>query len=211
MVWNVAAFCCSAVAGKNDDGHGGATQGIGPAPRKERGYTNKVNRLSERRLDITDGAGKPATSGQPKKAIGPGRLEIVWTDPEQYGWNYCLPELHGGKGITETDFPSLLVFFEKKLNAKDIIDVAIPDTPYRFFILDGKVTPFFWDSEKDVIWHMNGTDLNKAIRGMRSISVSSKKIRFSAGGGDMAAHAIVDFSDRDNSPRVQYIERFHGP
>ncbi|MFT5301347.1 MAG: hypothetical protein ACI814_002150 [Mariniblastus sp.] len=46
---------------------------------------------------------------------------------------------------------------------------------------------------------------------MKSVSVSSKKIEFSAGGGDMAMFLKFNLADRENSRKVKYHERYDGP
>jgi hypothetical protein len=183
-----------------------------PEPRAPtRGYENKVNRLAECRISVKDKSGQPAVHGQERKTIGDVQLKIIWTEPNRYDWNYCLPELHGGKELLNTEYPSIPVFFEKKLRAKTILEVSVPDTPYAFYIVDGKISPFFWDSEKAVVWHLSNAALERQFDFMSSISVSSKTIKFTAPGGDMASFLVVDFSERLNSPKVKYYERFDGP
>ena len=86
----------------------------------------------------------------------------------------------------------------------------LPDTPYSFYIINGKVTPYFYDSEKSVIWQLNSVDLNQVFNDMRSIEASSKKIQFAAYGGDMAAFLVVDFSDKLKSPKVTHWVRHDG-
>lgn len=182
----------------------------------QRGYTNSVNELHERILQITDDQGKPAVadpvdSKPGGKPIPHAKLEIVWTMPSQFSWNYSLPELHDGKDIFETAYPSAPLFLERKLKAKTVLEVAIPDTPYSFYILDGRVAPYFYDSDKAVIWQIKSDDLEKEFRQMGSISVSSKRMKLTMPGGDMAAFLVVDFSNRKRSPRVQYWIRYDGP
>ena len=107
--------------------------------------------------------------------------------PSQHSWNYSVPELHDGKDIFETEYPSTPLFLERKLKAKTVLEVAIPDTPYSFYILDGRVSPYFYDSEKAVIWQIKSDELEKEFRQMGSISVSSKQMKLTMPGGDMAA------------------------
>ena len=59
-------------------------------------------------------------------------LRIVWTSPNQFGWNYFVPDLYGGKDVFHTDYPSANLFLKKKLGARALIEVSIPDTPYSF-------------------------------------------------------------------------------
>jgi hypothetical protein len=173
-------------------------------------YDNKVNRLAERRLAVTDNHGKPAARGNGGPAIGDVDLKIVWTGTHQFSWNYVLPEFPGGKKAFESEYPSESLFLKRKVEAKTILEVLVPDTPYSFFIINGEPSPYFEDSEKWVIWQVNGLELEKAFREMRSISVSSKTIKFIAGGGDMRAFIEVDFSDRQTSPKVKYWEVYDG-
>lgn len=179
---------------------------------KVRGYKNKCNRLIEYQLDVKDEHGKPAVIGftDPHKFHG-ANLKIIWTEASQYSWNYCLPELHDGKNLFETAYPSIPVFLKKKWRAKKSLSISVPDTPYSFYVIDGEFVPLFHDSEKDVLWQMTGEDMLKAFEGMRTVSVSSRKITFAAGGGDCATFLIVDFSDRDKSPAVTYYTRYDGP
>ena len=153
----------------------------------------------------------PVESKPGGKPIPNAKLEIVWTMPSQHSWNYCLPELHDGKDIFETEYPSTPLFLERKLKAKTVLEVAIPDTPYSFYILDGRVAPYFNDSDKAVIWQIKSEELEKEFRQMGSISVSSKQMKLTMLGGDMAAFLVVDFSDRKRSPKVQYWIRYDGP
>jgi hypothetical protein len=182
---------------------------------KPHGYENSVNRLSEGPLAITDKEGKPAMRDSAQddsgaKPISTGKLEVVWTQPTQFSWNYYIPELHGGKDIFETKYPSTPLFLKRKLGAKTQLEVSIPDTPYSFYIINGKVTPYFYDSEKSVIWQLNSVDLNQVFNDMRSIEASSKKIQFAAYGGDMAEFLVVDFSDKLKSPKVTHWVRHDG-
>jgi hypothetical protein len=173
-------------------------------------YDNKVNRLAERRLAVTDNHGKPAARGQGGPPIGDVDLKIVWTWTQQFSWNYVLPEFPGGKKAFESDYPSKSLFLKRKMGAKTILEVFVPDTPYSFFIINGQPSPYFEDSEKSVIWQLSGTELEREFREMGSISVSSKTIKFIAGGGDMLAFIEVDFADRQTSPKVKYWEEYHG-
>ena len=107
-------------------------------PSETRGYTNSVNHLRERNIRITDDQGKPAvrhpadsTTGD--KTIADVKLEIVWTQPAEYSWNYSIPELHDGKDLFETDYPSTPLFLERKLKAETYLEVSIPDTSYSFY------------------------------------------------------------------------------
>ena len=177
---------------------------------------NSVNELHENILQITDDQGKPAVSGpvdsKPgEKPIPDAKLEIVWTMPSQFSWNYSLPDLHDGKDIFETEYPSAPLFLERKLKAKTVLEVAISDTPYSFYILNGRVAPYFYDSDKAVIWQIKSDDLEKEFRQMGSISVSSKQMKLTMPSGDMAAFLVVDFSNRRRSPKVQYWIRYDGP
>ena len=179
------------------------------------GYDNGVNRLHERRLKVTDDQGKlavrdPADSEPGGEKFKDVQLKIVWTSPSQHSWNYCIPELHGGKDLYETEYPSTPRFLERKLGAKTFLEVSVPDTPYSFYIINGHVSPYFYDIKKDVIWYLKSADLEKEFRQMTSISASSKRIVFSAFGGDMAVFLVVDFSDRENSPKVKYWIRYDG-
>jgi hypothetical protein len=176
-----------------------------------RGYENSLNRLVERRLEVKDDQGKPAVRDFNGATFQELELTIVWALASQYNWNYTVPELHGGKNPLETEYPSEPLFLEKKLGAKSYLSVSVPDTPYGFYILDGQVSPHFIDTEKAVIWHVKSAELERAFHEMRTISASSKRIVFSAPGGDMAASLAVDFSDRENSPKVSYHKRYDGP
>jgi hypothetical protein len=178
---------------------------------RTRGYSNGVNRLVERRLVVKDDRGKPAVRDWRGRPIGDVDLRIVWTQPTQYDWNYCLPELHGGKDLFHTVYPSGAWFLERRLGAKTIVAVSVPDTPYAFYIINGRVSTFFLDSKKGVIWELWGEALAEEARGMTSVATSSKRIQFSAAGGDMAAFLVVDFADRENAPAVSFHVRYDGP
>ncbi|HEV8068341.1 MAG TPA: hypothetical protein VGP76_11440 [Planctomycetaceae bacterium] len=170
------------------------------------GYSNKVNRLVEQRLDVTNRRGAPAVRGmgsrpdpQPMKDV---ELKIVWTSPNKYDWNYVVPEIHHGKDLFTSEFPSERMFLEKTTNGKTFLVVRVPDTPYEFEIIDGRVSPFFMDREKGVMWKVSGMD--QEFRGMSSISLSSKRITFIAEGGDIVTFLDLDFSNREDAPRVAY-------
>lgn len=183
-----------------------------PAP----SYQNKVNRLGEGRIAVTDNLGKPAIyvdldHGWKRKPLGNAALKIVWTETTQWEWNYILPEFPGGKEAFGKKYPSKLLFLEKTAKAKTIMDVSIPGTPYAFYLINGHPSPYFYDSEKDVIWELESVLLARQFKGMRSISVSSKVIEFSAGGGDMRAYLVVDFSHPRELPEVKYYEEVHLP
>ncbi len=172
--------------------------------------------LYERRLKVTDNEGKPAVHDAPHDKPGRAKfedvqLEIVWTSPSQHGWNYSIPELHGGKDWRQSEYPSAFRFLERKLGAKTFLEVSIPDTPYSFYIINGHVSPYFYDVKKDVIWRLKSVELEKEFRYMVSISASSKSIVFSPLTGDCAIFLVVDFSDRENSPNVKYWIRYDGP
>ena len=180
-----------------------------------RGYDNGVNRLHERRLKVTDKEGKPAVHDAPGtelrgKEFDDVQLKIVWTEPLQFSWNYCIPQLHGGKGLYQTEYPSTPYFLERKLGAKTFLEVSVPDTPYSFYIINGRVSPYFYDSKKSVIWHLKSMELAKQFRQMRTISASSKRIVFSPFTGDCAVFLVVDFSDRKEPPKVKYWIRYDG-
>ena len=181
-----------------------------------RGYRNSVNHLRERSIRVTDDQGKPtvrdpADSATDDKAIADVKLEIVWTQPTQFGWNYSIPELHGGKDLFDTEYPSTPRFLERKLAAKTYLEVSIPDTPYSFYMINGRASEYFYDAEKSVIWRLKSEVLTDLFRQMRSISVSSRRMSFTTPGGDMAEFLVVDFSDRQNSPSVKYYIHYHGP
>jgi len=176
-----------------------------------RGYVNNVNRLFERSLKVKDDQNKPAVRASDRRPMPDVELKIVWTSPDQFGWNYCLPELHGGKDLFHTDYASTPLFLEKKLGAKTSLEVSVPDTPYSFYLINGRASGFFYDSEKSVIWELKSEELEKEFHVMRSISATSKRIVFEAPGGDCAEFLIVDFSDRDSSPKVQCYMRYDGP
>jgi hypothetical protein len=170
------------------------------------GYSNKVNRLVERRLDVTNRHGTPAVRGmesradpQPMKDV---ELTIVWTSPSQYDWNYVVPEIHHGKDLFNTELPSERMFLMKTTSGTTFLGVRVPDTPYEFEIIDGRVSPLFMDHEKNVMWRVSGMD--QEFRGMGSISLSSKKITFIAEGGDIVTFLDLDFSNREDAPRVAY-------
>jgi hypothetical protein len=165
---------------------------------------------SEFVVRLKDEQGKPAVRESDRRPMPDAELRIVWTSTHQFGWNYCVPELHGGKDLSHTDYPSANLFLEKKLGARALIEMSIPDTPYSFYVINGHVSPFFQDSEKNVIWELKNGDLEKAFGQMRSISATSKRIVFCAPGGDMATLLIVDFIDRKSSPKVQYYVRIDG-
>jgi len=98
-----------------------------------------VNEFHDKILQITDDQGKPVVrdpvnSKPGAKPMPDAKLEIVWTMPSQHSWNYCLPELHDGKDISNTEYPSAPLFLERKLKAKTVLEIAIPDTPYSFYI-----------------------------------------------------------------------------
>ena len=155
--------------------------------------------------------GKPAVRVFGGRPIGDVELKVVWTEPTQYDWNYCLRELHGGKDLYHTEYPSETLFLERKLGAKTLVAVSVPDTPYSFYIINGRVSNFFLDSKKSVIWELRGEGLAEQTRQMTSVAASSKRIQFSAGGGDMAAFLVVDFADQVNAPVVTFHVRYDGP
>jgi len=175
-----------------------------------RGYENKLNWLEERRFEATDNQGEPAVLTADRQPMGDIDLKIVWTFTSDFSWNYVLPEFPGGKDQFGSKYPSERNFFERTLKAKSILTVAVPDTPYWFYIIDGQFSPFFTDSQKSVIWQFSNAELEKKFRQMSMISTSSKKIRLVAPGGDMAIHLIVDFSDRQSSPKIVYYAEYHG-
>jgi hypothetical protein len=170
------------------------------------GYRNSVNHLVERPLQVTDSLGKPAVRGQGSTLrpapIQDVELKIVWTARQQRGGDYAVPEIHHGKQSPQREFPSENTFIIEGLRAKTFVDVRVSETPYSFLILDGRPSGYFHDREKSVVWHLKGLD--NEFRGMRSISTSSKKITFIAEGGDIVEYLIVDFSNREDAPRVQY-------
>lgn len=181
------------------------------------GYNNEVNILAEGWIPVTDQYGKRATrtlqDGVRKQPVSDVKFEIVWTSPTQYGGNYSIPELHDGKDVLETDYPSAPRFFERTIKCpyEKQLDVSIPDTPYSFYLLDGKVSSYFHDNKKDVIWRFNSKDIDPVFKRMKSISVSSKKIEFMAPGGDMVEFLTIDFSSRETSPTIRTWREFHGP
>lgn len=175
-----------------------------------RGYDNGINRLVEQRIAVTDQNRKPAVLALPKVPIGDVDLEIVWTYTTDWRWNYCLPQFPGGKEAFAEEYPSEHRFLERKLEAKTILQVEIPETPYWFYILNGEVSPYFYDSKKSVIWHLSGAELEQAFHGQQWISASAKTLKLTAGGGDMAAYLIIDFTDPQASPRVTYYVEYHG-
>lgn len=73
------------------------------------------------------------------------------------------------------------------------------------------MAPFFYDSDKAVIWQIKSDDLEKEFQKMGSISVSPKRMKLTMPGGDTAAFLVVDFSVRKRSPKVQYWIRYDGP
>jgi hypothetical protein len=170
------------------------------------GYLNKVNRLVERRLEVTNRRGTPAVRGMGSRPdpqpIRDVELKIVWTSPNKHDWNYVVPEIHHGKDQFNTELPSERSFLIKTTNGKTFLGVRVPDTPYEFEIIDGRVSPFFLDREKEVMWQVSGMD--QEFRGMGSISLSSQKITFIAEGGDIAAFLDLDFSNREDAPHIAY-------
>jgi hypothetical protein len=136
---------------------------------------------------------------QPMKDV---ELKIVWTSPSQFEWNYVVPEIHHGKDQFKTELPSERIFLEKTTNGKTFLAVRVPDTPYEFEIIDGRVSPYFMDREKNVMWRVSGMD--QEFRGMGSISLSSKKITFIAEGGDIVTFLDLDFSNREDGPHIAY-------
>lgn len=169
-------------------------------------YSNTANRLCERRLEVTDRRGQPAVRGtgslvkpQPIKDV---ELNIVWTGADKYAWNYVVPEIHHGKNGRNTEFPSESVFLQKALKAHAVVGVRVPDTPYEVELIDGRASGYFIDREKNVLWHVSGLDAE--FRRMGLISPSSKRVTFSAEGGDIVECLDLDFSNRENAPRVAY-------
>jgi hypothetical protein len=206
---------CSQHAGQPAAGQSATTSRVGspvstpPVTQHFTGhaYENSLNRLAERRLAVKDNMGRPAVSSYDhSRTIPEVELKIVWTLASQYDWNYSVPELHGGKNLLETEYPSEPFFLEKKLGAKAYVSVSVPDTPYSFYILDGRVSPYFIDGQKSVIWHLKSADLERAFHDMTTVSTSSRRTTFSAPGGDVVTYLIVDFSNRDDSPKVTYYD-----
>jgi len=93
--------------------------------------------------------------------------------------------------LLETEYPSEPLSLEKKLGVKTYLSVSIPDTPYGFYILNGQVSPYFIDTEKEVIWHVKSSHVESSLHDMRTISTSSRRVVFSAPRGDMAAFFVV--------------------
>jgi hypothetical protein len=183
-----------------------APGGAGQKVAASHGYSNTVNRLFERRLEVTDRRGQPAVRGtgslakpQPIKNV---ELRIVWTGADKYEWNYVVPEIHHGKNGLNSEIPSESVFLQKALKAKAVVGVRVPDTPYEFELIDGRASGYFMDREKNVMWQVSGLDAE--FRRMDLISSSSKKVTFVARGGDIADYLDFDFSNREDAPRVTY-------
>jgi hypothetical protein len=185
------------------------------APKAERaaarGYRNRVNQLEERSIKILDERGAPAVLGPTRQPIGSAELVIAWTYTTQYEWNYRLPEFPGGAEKFEAEYPSVRRYLDKQAGAKTLLDVAVPDSPYKFYVVNGRPAPYFLDGEKRVLWQVKDDLLAQAWSGMSSISVASKRIKFWGGGGDSAAWLEIDFSEPEKAPRIRYDERYDGP
>lgn len=208
------AVCLGAPVGEKTPGE--SEQSAAGKKFPDHSYDNGTNFLTEGWIPVTDNLGKRAVWSAPDRKPGEEKIpdvkfEIVWTMPEQSSWNYSVPELHDGKGLYKSQFPSTPLFFERTLKAKTILSVNIADTPYSFFILDGAVSPYFYDSKKAVIWRLNGTEMDTLFHRMNSISASSGKLSLSAAGGDMAEFLTVDYSSQNAAPAIRYWRRFDGP
>lgn len=180
------------------------------------GY-NDVNILSEGWIPVTDNYGKRATrfpsDGERKEPLPDVKFELVWYSPFAEDEEFFIPGLHHGQGLYKSEYPSIPLFFERKHNISydKLLEVSIPDTPYPFYILDGKLSPYFHDGKNDVVWRLNSKDMDTLFARMKSISVSLRKLELVAPGGDVAEFLTIDFSSRNKSPAISTWRGFDGP
>jgi hypothetical protein len=176
-------------------------------------YVNRVNHRSEGPIQVTSNSGRPATrfdwNAGADVPIENVEMKIVWTSPTDWKWNYVARNLFEGDGGLDEDLLAPNHFVERKLKAKSVLEIGIPETEYRIYVLDGRIVPYFYDGEKDVIWQLRG--IEKEMERMRNVATAAKRITLAAVVGDGAEYFVFDFSDRDDAPRVQYVRESHGP
>jgi hypothetical protein len=160
-----------------------------------RGYENRVNWLTERLIEVTNGRGDMTFFShgglRPRRA---GKAQLLWNSS------------------ISSQYPSPETFLEQTTRARRIVAVAVPDTPYAFYVLAGEVSPYFLDSERTVLWQIDSPQVAGMFhRTGGTVEVSPKKLGLHAGGGDSSASLVVDFSDYNDAPKIRYEEHFGPP
>lgn len=176
-------------------------------PQKVHSYRNGEWVMKEGEVPVVDPDGKPAIEHKGwSQRVGPVRLKIIWTCNNDYGWNYTT---NPSPREDELPGPSVRVFMEKQLDAKSVLWTWVPDTPFRIATINGKFAPFLMDTDKDVLWRLEG--LESVLGASDAIFVKDRKAVFVQEGGDWSAHLTIDLSEAAKGVQVRYREQFAGP